>query len=415
LFIDFQLLVAMTRILIFLLLLLPTVAHSGQCQDATNAGAVGNYYSSVSSGDYIAMTDNNITQTVQLWTYQSITPWGCLDPATIKTQGGTAVGQTVNVWTLWGAQDCSAGLKKLAYQTWTHSGSVTCPPDEPVYCTNGVKDQDELGIDCGASCLAPDDNCTRFCPTNYFYNITVSQCEYIIESDQFGNCPSGYEKNFELTEGEWIQNGCIHRQDDLLASADYTIDDDFEDPPSNFSTFLSTYNSVTNQSVVDNGDGTSTITETTTTITNEGDTINEGDSSSTTVKIVDNSTGNVISSNTQESSNGSVSDDPSNYIWSTDVDSSGVTGDVDMSLLPEEGDLGGTLDGYIYNSAVTGIIDNSGVTTSAQICSIDTVLFSQTVTLDFCSTDITDKLDLLGAFLVSLGYLMAVFMVFSRN
>jgi len=83
-------------------------------------------------------------------------------------------------------------------------------PDEPSYCSNGVRDWDDVnevwledGIDCGLSCSAPDNTCTTYCPIGFHIENRPPANQDVCYSDddnadgytvdaKLGICPNGY-------------------------------------------------------------------------------------------------------------------------------------------------------------------------------------------------------------------------------
>lgn len=330
---------------------------------------------------------------------------------------------------------CSNGVQDVNQgETGVDCGGC-CPnpcgsPPPPASCSNNTADNGETGIDCGGPCTGVQ--CVSLCPsgTTLFHvdqeNIDV--CVALVAQDQFGNCPGGYP--IKTTVTACPPGGCsggfttgdkvcaFDAGDSVLGKSDY-IPPTVELPPSWSTGPLNTLNQSSNTTVniVDNGNGTSTTTSTT--ITTNPDT--GASSTTTTSNTYNNSTSTIISSSTitngtdTSTNNQSIEDNPQNYNFNfplptTNADDSDSS--IPPGIVPDQNELGSFLDDLI-GGEISAIITDSGVQTSSPVCSITADVFSTTVNLDFCNDTITDALDSLGVVLVSITYLVAIFLIFS--
>lgn len=194
------------------------------------------------------------------------------------------------------------------------------PPTEPATCQNDVKDGDEVGYDCGGSCLA---ECSAYCPSNEYavYNVNgVQTCIATRTANSFGQCPSvggatansydpatkecGYSQNALVAK-----SGLLADDPDLVSYSDdmnwYELPDEYT--PGTFNV-VNTYD----YSTVDNLDGTSTTTETKT----ETKTDTAGNSTTTTYvtnTTTNNTTGAVLDRDETITGEVAPEDNPANF------------------------------------------------------------------------------------------------------
>jgi hypothetical protein len=218
---------------------------------------------------------------------------------------------------LWyGDRETLCGLSNYGYPEACAAYDAAMSP-EPSHCSNGVRDGDEVGIDCGGSC-APC-NAAK-CPEGYFYDGYACRPPMPL-SDALGNCPPGMARYAQTNlcydpayltalNGGTCPDGYIAdagvcapeplKYNNAGPEPDYPL---LTDNPS-YSEFASGSSSTNETKTVittDNGDGTSTRVSTST----YGGTTSGGGAGSvfggtkTTVEIIDNGTGEVISSSTE--------------------------------------------------------------------------------------------------------------------
>jgi len=280
--------------------------------------------------------------------------------------------------------------------------SVTCPSSEPAHCSDSSVSGDEEGFNCGGSCTAECDIC---CATGDSYiQTTEIQCVNNQSTDIYGNCPAGFDKTYNTNTNPWTVTGCAKNYNEVLA------DDCSHITPNSPGGFVTsgTFNIVSMYDVatVDNQDGTSTVTETTTT-TNANGTTTE----TVTEKIVNNTTNNVVTSTSTTTGELSAEETPGNYNLNvTDTPSDGL---IPEGIVPITNSFSGFLTDAISNNAASGIIENSGITTTSPSCSVSATVWGSAFTLDFCNQQITNFLELIGTFVVGFGYILALFIVFA--
>jgi hypothetical protein len=77
-----------------------------------------------------------------------------------------------------------------------------------------------------------------------------------------------------------------------------------------------------------------------------------------------------------------------------------------------ETDLGGLVDNFLNNSTVSQVLENSGIQTSDEVCSVSGEIFGAPVNLDFCGDQVRDTLDSLGNLIIAVAGLIYLFIVF---
>lgn len=303
---------------------------------------------------------------------------------------------------------CSDGVQNQD-ETGIDCGGV-CGSCEPSTCSDGVKSGDEPGIDCGGSCSAP---CTEYCPDGYAVGLDSNNqniCVSITSPDAYGNCPAGWEKAFDgncESSAELLYGVANLNTNELgsLPSGWYQLPDSYT--PGNFS--VAEFTGPT--SVVDNGDGTQTATTVTTSSATSPTGSAPATSTTTRTVITNISTGAVISDQTTTQTEGPVEENPANYKWS--VADPGSTGDIPDGIVPTENPFSDFLDSTVSSNPGSTIINSSGLETSNPVCSLSGVVMGQSLTIDFCRPLISDALEMMGAVLVSICYLLAIFIVFA--
>lgn len=82
---------------------------------------------------------------------------------------------------------------------WDYYTCTSTPPvTEPETCHNLVKDEDEIGINCGGPC---DDECQTFCPDGQELILVgdFQTCSYKTDVNASGDCPDGWVKSIDGT------------------------------------------------------------------------------------------------------------------------------------------------------------------------------------------------------------------------
>lgn len=331
---------------------------------------------------------------------------------------GACPGDPCTSWTYtpWG--ECSNGTQTRTVLTASPLNCVggnpivsqSCEPTEPETCNNGSKDSNEEGIDCGGACTAA---CEEYCPDGTHTECDYTgdcDCVYTTAQDQFGNCPH----NFVPTTRNNGEKICVSFPADSTpikaknqALADGSVN--YSSPPgwSNGSETSTTTNGGTNTTI--NGDGTTTTTNTTTTIYGSG----SGTTTNTTIQtvITNTATGEVISDTTTTDTETGPEDNPENYSFTvTDTPS---TGEIPTGIAPAITPFSDFLNNAVTSNPATDIIEDTGLETFSPDCSYTGILMGETFTVSFCSDAITDALESMGSILVSICYLLAIFIIFA--
>jgi len=297
-------------------------------------------------------------------------------------------------------------LKKGYYYYYAKSSQDTCivTPTEPVECTDGVVSGDEEGFDCGGSCLAecgcPDGTTSIVIPNG---QPSDNRCAFYTASIA-GACPEFYTA---------VQSGAVEGEEC------YALENTFgfmypiselptvEAPPGFTGGSFNTIES-TDVVTVDNGDGTTTITETTT-ITNNSETINESTSTTTVTRIIDNTTGAVQSEDTTITGTDSALDNPDNYSFDGIGDN---IYDADISAdLPVELDRIGLVDNFIATSPFFSALNSFEVQTSNAVCNINLGnIYGQDMIVDFCAWE--SHLVTFGALFLSIVQAFSILVIY---
>jgi len=378
-----------------------------------------------------------------------------------------------------------------------------CPPPQPESCSNGVKDSNELGIDCGSGCTNP---CAEMCPEGYdkiceLGENTNCSCVKWVDKDTMGNCPAGYGLNGNRTATRCGYETPSTLQYDQMDKPDppatepvgwtgnplngtstgtsstpatstttvtpsstggggtptttVTITNNTTYQHSGGGTVLLTGPATTQTTANGNGTTTTTITQPVSVTTPNGDGTSTTTSETVTTTVTTNdSTGAVLNSGTSSSNNNlfangaldvtttvttpgapgpsssttttPISTNPNqvppneqpaaeenygNYNYT--VTDTASDGNIPPDQIPEESSLSDFLDDAVSNNPATSIISGSGVETSNPVCSISGVVMGQELSISFCSPLISDALTAMGYILVSICYLLAIFLVFT--
>jgi len=263
---------------------------------------------------------------------------------------------TVAIWQRW---ECSTSSARWKYYGWSNSGTHTnddCydvdvallpAPPEPDHCNNLVADGDETGVNCGGSCIAPDNTCTPYCPTGGDYVLSDNgdgtyNCDAVFAVNSLGLCqagqtlsPGGVDGN-----GDPVADECLASVSAVMASDDYNdpVPVPVYQPDYSLQTDQVTQ-STTNVATVDNLDGTSTVTETTITTTSVNDSSSPSKVTTNTItRIIDNTSGGtlseVTSTNTSENNDDPADPlDPGTFVGGAGHDPSAVL--VEESVLDQ--------------------------------------------------------------------------------
>jgi len=320
---------------------------------------------------------------------------------------------------------------------------VLAPP-EPDHCHNGIKDGDEEGVNCGGSCNNTCDSLA--CPdtTNWFvdsygrcYPTETGFANLYATPDSAGNCPAGFTADtwhdsvlnqdfkrckdtrmIRRADGScadgWIPNPGVPDQclPEPVAYSSANDPPDVPDVPIKEGWTGTAESTTENKTVdiVDNGDGTSTKTETTVNNTTNNNDNSTTTTTTTTTSIIDNSTNEVLSSSSESETTGDKKEDNAgNYDWNIGgPDYNGVAyGDDDK---PAEEDTEGLISAWINNNPVRTFLTGYEVTCTAPISSVSTTIFGKTVSIDFARQ--ADNFATIGdVWLVLCGFL-AVLIVF---
>ena len=304
-----------------------------------------------------------------------------------------------SIWIFYGPSGCETVLKFYYSGITTNFDCVQIPPEY----TNGVQDLDETGIDCGGSNPTP---CVSSCPGGteevngfdgdpgcYWYGLT----------DSYGNCPPGSSSSAAYG----LPKGCYKKYDYILAAS--TITPETITPPTFSKGSFSVVESTSPTQTMDNGDGTSTKTDVTTSTDSKGNS-----KTTTTTSIVNNDTNQVISSTTTINEDTPEEENPDNY----DIPGP-IPVEYDHNLeagvdYPDETDLESLLDSFSDNSVISSI-KNSGISLSSSSCSISATMFNHQFAISFCDPQIIEWLSYLGVLLVSITYLTTPFIIFGRG
>ena len=184
------------------------------------------------------------------------------------------------------------------------------PPSEcaePDHCSNVVKDSDEGGIDCGGSCSA---TCETYCPSGT--QLYSGSCWHSPSPDSFGNCPDGYSRSIVNGSSQACSKNVGQA---VVANPDYIDDNQSDYTGGSFSVGHFSSESTSTSQTVDNGDGTVTQVDKTTTTGSDG-------SSKTTTKttLKDKATGQVLGSGEKVETETPEEDNPDNYDYGTRLD-----------------------------------------------------------------------------------------------
>jgi hypothetical protein len=305
---------------------------------------------------------------------------------------------------------------------------------EPSTCSNGVKDGDEIGVDCGGSCT---NGCECSCGEGYTLSMvstpegTSCECEAIVEPDKLDQCPIGYVKWWDdqnymhcvatsdpvLVDSGLPQSESETFTSDTIGSTPSGSDGSTSDSPSSFAggTF-SVVESPTTTTTVDNGDGTSTITETTSM------TSTDSTGSSTTVTrsstyIQDNTTGEEIEGTRTTETEGDVApeDNPENYDFAVHEDGDFSEMGISDEDKPDEEDWNTWFSDKMNNNPIKSVLDSVSVTTANSVCSFSGQVLGSTVEFSFCGDPYESTLEFMGYVLVFLSGIGAYFIVVGRG
>lgn len=290
------------------------------------------------------------------------------------------------------------------YKNWCGG----CESPDPSHCSDGSKSGDEYGIDCGGSCGS---QCQEYCPEGTA-NVTYRDepgCWEKINTDQYGNCPLGWTKGDQLyskAEDPTASTWCAKNHDPYLAGEPQP--DQVAPDPWKSGTF-SVVTSEGPATTVDNGDGTSTTSKTTTTTTTGAD----GTSSTSTTTeetIIDNATGNKISSGTRTEGEVPPTENPGNYDYSLPE-----VGEYDKDLGEYEGkEVVFTENKALTESDFFQTLRNLHISTSGGTSSVDFSYGGTTISYDLNKPWLVDALEKLGSILVFVSYVTG-FMIIVRR
>jgi hypothetical protein len=226
---------------------------------------------------------------------------------------------------------------------------------EPGTCSNGQQDSDEVGIDCGGPCSA---TCEEICPPNTENLIGFDGqpgCFWYGLKDNFGNCPDGTT----AADDQGYPDACYKSYSTILAVSGTEVDavDDLNFTAGSLSTVEQVYPSA----MTDNGDGTSSKT----TITER---VGPGGETTTTTKtdVIDNTTGEVLSSTTNTEQEIPIEENPDNYSY--DI-GDGDLPDSEFVDLPAEKDFDSLFDQINSWNPFSNMDDEMKITVANPTCS----------------------------------------------
>lgn len=204
-------------------------------------------------------------------------------------------------------------------------GDDKCVAPEPTYCSNGVMDEDETGIDCGGSC----GECLPYCNDGmypYFVSGLGTMCGYRVDPNEFGDCPSGYVS----TDGFCYE--VAGSTDITFASSDYdspTAPDDPNDNPYNEKTASTSLSIVKTSDVNSEGEDVDTEVRTKSGTDKDGkefteittiQTVNHLDGSKTVTTTINNNWNGTEGDDSGSSGSTSVAEyDPDGNLVSEEV------------------------------------------------------------------------------------------------
>lgn len=336
-------------------------------------------------------------------------------------------------------------------------------------CFNQSKDTDEMGIDCGGTCFS---ECDHYCPEDQEYIPLVDDegthygaqvCGFRAEMDQLGNCPNGYEPNFENT-------GCVKLSfDDFLINPDYEFDPtditsssdpgitpsqpdttdeqattvDSNAPSTSSETTNNPDGSVTTteyngdtpiRTTTTNADGTSTVTNHSTTTSTRTDT-NNGKTTTTTTTTTTNQTtyydsnGNPLGTTTtynvssttgtgdgegeggQDGTGDDWAEEVGNYDWTTE-ELDWTEAEVTDEDIPELEDWNEWYDSKEATNPIKSKLGQYSVQASGQ-CYVSGSAYGQTIEISFCR--FSDVMPIMANILMFCSLISAWYIVVGRQ
>jgi hypothetical protein len=305
-------------------------------------------------GTYVALSNNQVRK------YYS------------STQAGydyCAANPTFNTSSAWG--------RTLEY-TFLSTNGCNPLPTEPATCNDDKLTDGETGIDCGGPCFSA---CTSFCPPpSSSWNVGgESGCIWVTGTDAYGNCNTvnGFIKTAVTECPPSGCSGSVQVGQDVCAKPVSAVMAKSSDQVSMLSgggwvQFHGETTTTTNGDgqTVDNGDGTSTRTTTSTT-TGGGST-----TTTTTTTTINNATGAVLSQGTTTTEIGPPEANEGNYeAGGGGLKFADTTFDTSIELPAVRGEGSGGLLGLVQAGVqslpIYSALDTFTMTTSSPVCSID--------------------------------------------
>lgn len=305
-----------------------------------------------------------------------------------------------------------------SHNTYTYAQlDHDCIVLEPANCSNGTKDADETGIDCGGSC---SDSCVTTCPDgSVLDSMTVDgqqvlYCKFTTASDNLGNCPLGYSPVKETNQfGDTVVTGCFYDGGlPMDSSADYAASNPpvSTAPEALISGSFNTVHFSDTPVTTDNGDGTSTVTQQSSTTNSDG-----SSSVTTTTTIINNSSGDTVSSTESTASTKAPEDTAENYnlqnISDGDFTGMGVTTDD----VPDDPDISSWFNDQLNNNSIVSAITSINVSTANPVCSLSGTVFGSPVEFSMCGSMFTDAFQMMGYILLFLAGISSYFIVVGRG
>ncbi|MCF6205081.1 MAG: hypothetical protein L3J59_15665 [Methylococcaceae bacterium] len=409
------------------LVFIPFSVHAYDlCVDATNdsypSGVALTWQSQFDPSDYSTGTYDY----KGWWVYSS---YGRLYHQTATTRAYTTS------YNFYSGKSCSNDYPD--YDSWDSNGDPVT--NEPISCTNGTKDPDEDGLDCGGVCTDACDSSACYPPAKltFMWNDSegnpVYNCMFQTSPDSYKNCPSGYYLNADKSICVSTDSDNNNGLPESYYSGDWDVlpDGTTIPPPSWEPTDDTTSTSYDpTETVVNNGDGTETVTRTDTTKKYNPDTdtwdttgtkdttvVRPENSPSGTGFTSDGSGGSAVAPGYEgsvvDTSDVPTEDNPENYDYTT-PDEPEYDSDL-TDLTPDEDDITGLWQTIFDASPYASIINNTTIETSGAICESVFYYNGHPVRFGFCGDLASDLFSFMSSIIVFCSGVYALFIVFGKD